>query len=501
LPALDVAQMTEVLAGLSPRLLGTFPDQIQGVVEDSRRVEPGTLFVVRKGSHFDGRKFVPAARAAGATALLVDNFVDDSDLPQILVTDLPRALGRLAQRFAGDPSERLRVYGITGTNGKTTVSCLVEQALASLGTRTARLGTLGFFLEGKLVSETLTTPTAVDLAQQLSKVESSGIGHLVMEVSSHALAQSRVEGVRFAAVGLTNLTQDHLDFHGSMEEYGRAKARLFFDLDPDRAVVNHRDALGKTIEQRWQKSGRSASELLRYSAGPEPGIEIQAKKSEFSTEGVRADLIVLGQSWSLRSGLIGAHNLENLLLALGLLMSTGTPVADALGALSTVEAARGRLEQVNEPGDDVHVVVDYAHTPDAVQRVLVALRALSAPPLICVFGCGGDRDRTKRPEMGRAAEELSDEVIVTSDNPRTEDPLAIIRDIEAGMTRAHYRVEPERPKAIESAILNAPSGATVLLAGKGHETYQIIGTEKFPMDDRELARQALRQRRARGLKT
>jgi len=498
------------LRGLEPTLRGELNSPLSGVVEDSRRVVEGSLFVVRRGQNYDGRAYVAAAERAGAGALLTSTEIAESNLPQIVVSDIGVALGRLAQLFAGDPSATLPVLAVTGTNGKTTTTCLVEQALRHLGRSPARIGTLGFFIQGELIEETLTTPSAVDLAQMLASARRALASEVVMEVSSHALVQSRVEGVHFAAAGLTNLTQDHLDFHGSMAAYGDAKSRLFFEHAPKNAVLNADDPLGRNIIERWLRGeGPHGARLIRYSSrssssdlgrGARSAAEISVGRAEFGASGLRAELDVCGQRCSLASPLLGAHNLENLLLSLGFLRALEIPTDAALDALGRVEMARGRLERVSSNEDDIQVLVDYAHTPDALERALMALGETGARPLWCIFGCGGDRDRTKRPLMGEIAARLADRATVTSDNPRSEDPAFIAEQILDGVAQAHrdhVELELDRKRAIDAAIEGASPGTTLLIAGKGHETYQLIGKEKLSFDDAEVARAALSLRRAK----
>jgi UDP-N-acetylmuramoyl-L-alanyl-D-glutamate--2,6-diaminopimelate ligase len=408
------------------------------------------------------------------------------------VTDVRRAIGPAAELVYGYPSRALALVGVTGTNGKTTTTLLIDHALRALGARSGRLGTLGFAFGEDTDEGTLTTPEADDVSRALRSVVDRGGTHFVMEVSSHALSLARADALRFRVAAFTNLTQDHLDFYPSMAEYGAAKARLFTELSPAHAVINGDDAFGAELARSLPDAvvtGRSDAATLRV------------LESTLDARGVSARLRVpSGAEVTLASRLMGEHNLENLSTALGVLLALGFPEVAAARALAGAPPAPGRLERCDTEGDDIAVLVDYAHTPDALERALAALRRVSSGELVCVFGCGGDRDPKKRPRMGSAAARGADRVILTSDNPRSEDPRAIARDVEPGLREgaAPSTIDLDRTHAIESAIAAAAPGAAVLVAGKGHETYQLVGTEKLPFDDRVVARRALAERRARG---
>jgi UDP-N-acetylmuramoyl-L-alanyl-D-glutamate--2,6-diaminopimelate ligase len=466
---------------------------VRGVRHYSRAVVPGDLFCARSGGRVDGASFAADAVAKGAVAILAEHgaALPASSVPVLRVADARRALGAAAELVYGYPSRALALVGVTGTNGKTTTTLLLEHALRALGARPGRLGTLGFAFGDELDEGTLTTPEADDVSRALRSVVDRGGTHFVMEVSSHALSLARADALRFRVAAFTNLTQDHLDFYPSMREYGAAKARLFTELAPAHSVINVDDAFGLELARAVPgalTTGRSEAATLRV------------LESTIDARGVSARLATpSGPEVTLSSRLIGEHNLENLSTALGVLLELGFAPADAARVLETAPPAPGRLERCDTEGDDVAVLVDYAHTPDALERVLAALRRVSNAELVCVFGCGGDRDPKKRPKMGRAAARGADRVILTSDNPRSEDPSAIVRDVEPGLREggAVATIELDRTRAIESAILGAPAGAVVLVAGKGHETYQIIGSEKLPFDDRVVARRALAARRGR----
>ncbi len=397
-------------------------------------------------------------------------------LPLVEVTNVKRALALAAEAVYGFPSRAIDVVGVTGTNGKTTTTFLIEQGLSAAGALPARLGTLGFEMAGHTFGDTLTTPEADDIARCLLEVQKQRGTHLVLEVSSIALVQERVSGLRFRAAAFTNLTQDHLDFHGTLEAYAEAKAQLFTRLAPETSVVHVGDAFGK------QLAARVRSGLLTVAR---TGADIRVSASELSARGIRADVVTPKGDCKLESSLIGEHNLENLLLALGVLIGLGLAPEAAAHALSEAPQVPGRLERCEGPSDDVLVVVDYAHTPDALARALSAVRALGTGRVLCVFGCGE--------AVGRGA----DYAYVSSDNPRSEAPQAIVTAILPGLQAASaaFEVELDRALAIEKAILRAQPGDVVMIAGKGHEDYQIIGTEKRHFDDRQQARRALALRR------
>jgi UDP-N-acetylmuramoyl-L-alanyl-D-glutamate--2,6-diaminopimelate ligase len=465
--------------------------RVRGVRQDSRRVQPGELFVARQGGQTSGAAHALGAAAAGAVALMLERGepLPATRLPLLEVSNVKRALALAAEAVYGFPSRALDVIGVTGTNGKTTTTFLIEQGLSRAGARPARLGTLGFEMDGHRFGETLTTPEGDDIARCLLEVKARGGSHLVMEVSSIAVVQERVSGLRFKSAAFTNLTQDHLDFHGSMQAYGEAKAELFTRLSPEHSVIHVGDAFGAELAQRVQ---RGLLTVARHAPAA-----VHAKSVSSSARGLRAELVTPHGDCVLLSPLVGEHNLENLLVALGVLLGLGVSPSDACAALNQAPQVPGRLERVDGADDDVTVLVDYAHTPDALSRVLAAVRALGAGRVLCVFGCGGDRDPKKRPLMGEAVGRGADYAIVTSDNPRSEEPRAIIDAIVPGLqaAAADYEIEIERAVAIEKAILSARAGDVVLLAGKGHEDYQIVGTEKHHFDDREQARRALAKRR------
>lgn len=464
---------------------------VRDVHRDSRRVGEGDLFAAIVGANVDATRFVPDVRAQGAVAVLAER---PTELPTLVVPSVRAALGPIAHALAGDPTTKLAVIGVTGTNGKTTTTFLIDEALAALGHRPALLGTVASRAGAVATASSFTTPEADDLARFARAAVDEGASHLVMEVSSHALAQERTAGTRFAVGAFTNLTQDHLDFHGTMEAYGEAKAKLFLAHRPTRSVIHVDDPFGAALATRIEEAG-----LDVLTVGAAPNATLRVRAAAFDARGVEARIVTPTGEVVLRGAHVGRHNLENLMTALGCLVALGVPAEDAAWALGRAKGAPGRLERVEDPRG-VTVLVDYAHTPDALTNALDAVRPITEGRLIVVFGCGGDRDVGKRPLMGRAAAEGADLVVVTSDNPRTEDPAEIVAAIVPGVRAGGknelgveatetdgFVVEVDRERAISIALRAARAGDTVLVAGKGHEDYQIVGTTKRHFDDREVA--------------
>ncbi|MGC4092307.1 MAG: UDP-N-acetylmuramoyl-L-alanyl-D-glutamate--2,6-diaminopimelate ligase [Polyangiaceae bacterium] len=488
-----LAELARALGRFAPRLEGDANTRVTGVQQDSRAVRAGDLFVARGGQRVDGARFIGDAAARGASAVLLDAGKSSPSpaLPALFVDDLPRALAFAAEHTYGEPSRNLGLVGITGTNGKTTTAFLVEQALLELGKKPARLGTLGFSFAGALEDSALTTPEADAISRYLAQVVGRGGTHAVMEVSSVALELARVAALQFEVAAFSNLTQDHLDFHGSMQAYGAAKARLFHELAPRVSVINVDDAFGREL------AASVPGRVIRVSQ--RGATDVRVLESELGVHGIRAAVELGGQRFELSSRLVGAHNLDNLLLALGIVWALGAEPGEAVAALSGGVGVPGRLERCDQPGDELLVVVDYAHTPDALERALSALRPLTRGRLLCVFGCGGDRDPGKRPLMGEVVARAADFAVVTNDNPRTESPEQIAAAIVPPLERlgTAHRVLLDRAQAIQFALDEAAPGDSVLIAGKGHEDYQIFGSEKRPFDDREQAKLALAARRGR----
>ncbi|WP_437601522.1 UDP-N-acetylmuramoyl-L-alanyl-D-glutamate--2,6-diaminopimelate ligase [Sorangium sp. So ce590] len=493
-------------AALSPA--GAADLLVTGVHLDSRKVGQGDIFVARAGARVHGEDFIPEAVARGARAVILarGSTADTLGAARVEVPDVPLALALAAAVAYGHPAFTLEVVGITGTNGKTTTAHLVQACIDRCGGRAGIVGTLGYRFDDLDVHASHTSPEADELARVAAAMVDRGATHLTMEVSSIALAAKRVDAVRFRIAVFTNLTQDHLDYHGTMEAYAEAKARLFVDLGPGAAVINVDDPFGRQLVQRIAPGGLSrpaASTLARYStevgAGPD-AAEIAPVELAHDARGIFLRARTPAGEVTIRSHLLGAYNASNLLAALAVAYLLGFDVHDAAAALSSPIQVAGRMERCDTPGvDDVIVLVDYAHTPDALARVLASVRALGGGRICCVFGCGGDRDPLKRSRMGEAVSLAADVAIVTNDNPRSEDPRAIAGAILPGLAagRARVVVELDRARAIERAVLDAEPGDLVLIAGKGHEPYQIIGGVTLPFDDRDEARRALAARRAR----
>jgi UDP-N-acetylmuramoyl-L-alanyl-D-glutamate--2,6-diaminopimelate ligase len=484
---------------MATRIEGNPAVRVTGVCHDSRIVGRDELFVARSGEHFDGARFVADAVARGASAVMAAPGSLDPRavaVPVLFASEPAKALAFAASAVYGHPSFTVDVVGVTGTNGKTTTVHLVRAAIdGALGVpSTGVLGTVGHRYRDWQRPAQHTTPEADEVARVLAAMRDQGATYAAMEVSSHALALDRVVAVRFRVAAFTNLTQDHLDFHGSMQSYGESKAKLFTELGAASAVINVDDPFGLVLAERVK------APLVRVSARAvgEAVAEVAPRSVTIDARGVRAVVRTPAGDVEIASRLVGAHNLENLLVALGVAHSLELDVARAAAALSAEPGAPGRLERCDAPGDDVLVVVDYAHTPDALTRVLDAVRATTGGKVICVFGCGGDRDPTKRGPMGEAVGRRADVAIVTSDNPRSEPPETIAAAAAAGVRASGQEpiVELDRAAAIERAVLSASAGDAVLIAGKGHEEYQIIAGVSHPFDDREQARRALSLRRA-----
>ena len=489
--------MNALLEALPERTIhGEMPAAVARIASDSRHVEPGDCFVAVPGLRQDARRFVSEAVARGAALVVTEGERLDVAVPQILVPSARRALARLAGAYYGHPSRRLTLVGITGTNGKTTTSYLVEALLRARGQRTGVIGTIQYVVGDERRPAGQTTPEALELQAMLAEMLARGVGGVAMEVSSHALSLDRVDDLAFDVAVFTNLTQDHLDFHRTFEAYTAAKRHLFELLatSPKRrpvAVVNADDPAADEMVRGL------AVPALRFGLGER--ADVRALEHTSSLDGIRMTVATPRGRVSLASPLIGEHNVRNLLGAVAVGLALDLDLASLAAALAAVDTVPGRFEQVRARQPFL-VVVDYAHTPDALERVLATTRKLARGRLAVVFGCGGDRDRGKRPIMGAIAARLCDHVWVTSDNPRSERPEAIIEEIVqgvrgAGLGAGRYVAQPDRRQAIRAALGWARPGDAVVIAGKGHETYQIIGTTVLPFDDREIARQALAEGR------
>ena len=463
--------------------------EVTGVREDSRRVSRGNVFVARPGTKTDGVQFVADAKARGAVAVITQGPLPKGPhaLPQVIVPDAGDAASVLANLFYGLPGEKMRVLAVTGTNGKTTTTYLIRHLLASIKTRCGLIGTVEIDDGRKSREADMTTPAATDIAELLASMRDKGCRACAVEVSSHALDQGRVAGVPFAGAAFTNLTGDHLDYHETMENYAAAKAKLFTSLHATAvAVVNAADKWSQRIVQDCP------ARVLRFGFGKT--ADYTAKDCVYTAQGTTFVLHTPDGRAEVAMPLIGKHNVENALAAAALVGEVCGLSAQQLAAgLRDAHGAPGRLQAVR-CGQPFTVLVDYAHTDDALDNVLTALRPLTRGRLRVLFGCGGDRDRKKRPRMAKAAERLADAIYVTSDNPRTEDPQAILSDIASGFSPEGVNktvVEVDRRRAIETILADAQAEDVVLIAGKGHENYQIVGAEKFHFDDVEEVTRAL----------
>ena len=479
--------------------------EITSIHYRSQEVVPGGLFVAIPGHQADGHEFIEDAFARGAAAVVVQRPIEKSGL-QIRVPDSRRALAELAARFYQWPSGNLVVIGITGTNGKTTTAYLVESILSAAGLSTGVIGTIGYRYGGQSFSNPVTTPESLDLERILAEMAGAGVTHAVVEVSSHAIALGRIRHLWLDVAVFTNISQDHLDFHGDFERYWACKKSLFTEHVPrgpksDRtvSVINCSNGYGRELAEGLRTAMVTVGEI--------DAAQVRPRAAESGPRGIEAELETRRGLLTFHSRLVGPHNIENILCAVGVAEALELPAAAIEQGISQMPHVPGRLEPV-EDATGRFVYVDYAHTPDALENVLQAIGAIATGRIICVFGCGGDRDRGKRPLMGEIAARLSDLAIVTSDNPRTEDPGDIIGQIEAGilplkkikcapvpspagLDTGCYMLEPDRRKAIRLAISMASPGDTVLIAGKGHETYQILGKRTISFDDRQEAREAL----------
>jgi len=460
---------------------------VRGLEYDSRRVEPGFLFFAFPGARADGRQFAQQALAKGAIAAVSELAAPEGfDGAWIQAEHGRQALALAARNFYGDPARKIGLTGVTGTNGKTTTTFLIDAVLRAAGLTTALVGTIEYRMAGEVRPAVNTTPESLDLYRMFDELIRAGGSHATMEVSSHALALGRVYGVTFHTAVFTNLTRDHLDFHHTMDEYFAAKRLLFAPEGapaPEWAVINSDDPQAQAIPR--------APHTLRY--GFAAGADLRASSLEMNFSGLRFTVQQGGERVQLTSPLVGKFNAYNILAACGTALSYGLDWSVIASAIADSPRVPGRFERV-EQGQPFLVIVDYAHTDDALRNVISVARELRPRRVITLFGCGGDRDRAKRPLMAQAAAELSDFVVLTSDNPRSEDPLAIMNDALVGLRRfdTPHTLEPDRAKAIGAAIRAAVAGDIVILAGKGHETYQVLKDRTIHFDDREVARNVLR---------
>lgn len=457
--------------------------EITGVTDSSRDVTEGMLFLAVTGYATDGHRYIPDAVQRGAAVVVCEREMPE-EIPWVRVKDSRAAMAVIGANRYGRPAEKMQMIGVTGTNGKTSVTYLLKHLLeTATGEKVGLIGTIHNLCGDEVIEGERTTPGAIELQGLLAKMQQSGCKYVVMEVSSHALVQRRTDGIDFAVGAFTNLTEDHLDFHHTMEEYGRAKAMLFTRCR--KGVFNLDDAAAKTM--------MAAATCESRTVGTKQDASLRAENVVLASDHVQMDVCEGDKRETLTVGIPGRFTVSNCLVALGIARALGLELNTAVRALSTAKGVKGRIEVVPTPNCDFTVLIDYAHTPDGLENLLRSVRDFSKKRIITVFGCGGDRDRTKRPIMGRIAAEHSDLVIVTSDNPRTEEPMAIIEEILEGMkdSKTPYIVEENRRKAIRIALRSAEKDDMILLAGKGHETYQILGTEKTHLDEREEVALAL----------
>ena len=481
------------LAGVK-KVEGKASVEIKGLACDSKAIKDGFLFVVLKGSRFNGSDFIDEAIDRGASAVMLEPANKDSHTFNrgatfIYVDDVKHALSHISMAFYGDLSAKMCLIGVTGTNGKTTTTYLLESLLDKLGKKTGVIGTINYRFGARSIPALNTTPGILDLYSLLSGMYKKGIKTCVIEVSSHSLEQGRVDTLHFDMAVFTNLTHEHMDFHKNMKNYIASKAKLFSKIKKGGfAVINTDDPYSGVIIKKAASEKKAA--VVTY--GINTGSDIKAKNIDFSSAGLSFDLCYKGNETAINSRLIGRHNVYNILAAGACGIVMGMDTQKIALVMKEASAPPGRLEKI-DCGQDFSVFVDYAHTENGMENVLRALRELEPGRLIVVFGCGGDRDKAKRPNMGRVSSELSDKIYITSDNPRSEDPMSIIAEIKKGIVagRNNFVVEEDRFKAIDSALKEAKKGDIVLVAGKGHETYQVLKNVILPFDDRKAVRKIL----------
>lgn len=499
---LNILQDIEIV-----QLRGNARGQVSSICYDSRKCEENSLFVAISGLKTDGHNFIPEALGKGARFILHErDFTPPDGITAIKVGDSRRILGVLGKNFFGHPSAELCLIAVTGTNGKTTITYILESIIKSAGFSPGVLGTVNYRYGGTVMPAPNTTPESFEMHRILRQMAAAGVSHVIAEVSSHAIDLQRVDDCDFDLGIFTNLSQDHLDYHGNMESYFSAKKRFFTDVLP-RSQKGRPTRMIANGDDPWGKRLLGEVTLPAWSFGVDAPGDIRAERFSLTPQETEALVCRTGSTFRISSSLIGRHNLYNILAAAAGALALGIPEKDVVTGIASLKNIPGRLERVNLPGEP-DVFVDYAHTEDALEKVLQNLSSFQSNRIITVFGCGGDRDRGKRPLMGRAAATLSDLAILTSDNPRSEDPLDILREIEEGVAKEGigkypaeevqgkhpgkgYTVIPDRRTAIEKAIAIAEKGDIILIAGKGHEDYQLIGKERLFFDDRLVAREAL----------
>ncbi|OGP63690.1 MAG: UDP-N-acetylmuramoyl-L-alanyl-D-glutamate--2,6-diaminopimelate ligase [Deltaproteobacteria bacterium RBG_13_49_15] len=501
-------KLSALIRGIEPIQFAGFKDQdpeIESVHYRAQDVGPDSLFVAMPGHSADGHDYIEMAVNQGA-AVVISQHPISSGIGCVIVSDSRKALAVISGNFYGNPSEHLTVVGITGTNGKTTTAFLIENMIKEAGHEVGLIGTILCRFGDQTLKTGMTTPESLDLQRILARMAKCGVTHVVMEVSSHALCLSRVDHCWMDIGVFTNLSRDHLDFHKDMESYWECKKLLFTQIlksGPKKGrtvpVLNCNDEKGKELYMLYPDAS--------VRVGTDPGNPVHARMIKSDMNGIKAALVTPSGDFDIASLLVGAHNLENILCAVGTGIALKLPIHIIQSGIETLAGVPGRFEKVPDNAGR-HVIVDYAHTPAAMEHILATIRSMASGRLICIFGCGGERDREKRPQMGEIAGRLCDLVIVTSDNPRREDPLEIIAEIEQGVVRScpkrigslnpdkwngdqGYVIEPDRRRGISMGIAVSRPGDTVLIAGKGHEPYQIIGQQTFPFDDRVEAKKAL----------
>ncbi|MEH7299584.1 UDP-N-acetylmuramoyl-L-alanyl-D-glutamate--2,6-diaminopimelate ligase [Neobacillus drentensis] len=485
-------KLQELLKSLHPIVpfKGGNPE-ITSIENDNRKVQKGSLFICIKGYTVDGHDFAESAVENGAVAVLAERPLA-IDVPVILVKDTTRSMSVLADAFYEQPTKKLHLIGITGTNGKTTTSHLIEKIFADAGKKTGIIGTMYTKIGEQILETKNTTPESLTLQKTFNQMVEAGVGSAVMEVSSHALDMGRVHGCDYDVAVFTNLSQDHLDYHKTMEEYQRAKSLLFSQLgntynhrQPKFAILNADDP----ASEMYQRS--TAAHVVTY--GIDNQSDIQAQNIQMTPKGTTFNLVINEYSYPIQMHLIGKFSVYNVLASIASALVSGIELNKIIESIEGVKGVAGRFELVNA-GQDFSVIVDYAHTPDSLENVLKTIQHFAKKRIFVIVGCGGDRDRTKRPLMAQIACRLATDPILTSDNPRSEDPIAILKEMEEGVQGESYQVIPDRKEAIFTAINNATTGDVILIAGKGHETYQIIGNVVHDFDDRLIAREAIEGR-------
>jgi len=482
----SLASRTQVLS-----IKGNAECFVTGLGYDSRKIEPGDLFFALRGAHENGARFALDAAERGAVGFVSDQDLGQPPIPQVRVPKAREAMADIANAFYGYPSLSLAVAGVTGTNGKTTTAWIIRHLCEAVGRACGLIGTIEYVLPGQIEPATHTTPESIDLQRMLERMSDGGFKAASLEVSSHSLVQQRVRGVEFDAAVFTNLTQDHLDYHGTMDDYFEAKRCLFTMLagqtkKKGRAIINSDDRYGRRLIDRM-------GSFPHISYGQGSNCNFRASNITYSSIGTTFRLDARGRSYLVRTPLIGLFNVYNTLAAMAAAAAMGLELRRVVAAAATIPQVPGRVQRV--PGQrNFQAFVDYAHTPDALENILKVLRKLNPARLITVFGCGGNRDRGKRPLMAAAAELYSDRVIMTTDNPRNEDPLAILRQMKKGMERSDHEIFVDREKAIYRAVELAGANDIILIAGKGHEAYQEIGSEKIPFDDVHITARAMAEK-------